>query len=111
MSLISKKKILLKKKLLKRLRNFCNTETNIMLVGATGCGKSSTINALFSCGEEENIDAELQKQVLDNVEEITVYKKKKRVSNKFHTLFSNIFFDFFVIFPNYQSHLCCALIQ
>ena len=31
-----------KKALLKRLRNFCNTETNIMLVGATGCGKSST---------------------------------------------------------------------
>lgn len=40
-----------KKELLKRLRNFCNTETNIMLVGATGCGKSSTINALFSVGE------------------------------------------------------------
>lgn len=46
-----------KKELLKRLRNFCNTETNIMLVGATGCGKSSTINALFAVGEgseEEN---------------------------------------------------------
>ena len=27
-----------KKVLLKRLRTFCNTETNIMLVGATGCG-------------------------------------------------------------------------
>lgn len=40
-----------KKLLLKRLRSFCNTETNIMLVGATGCGKSSTINALFSVGE------------------------------------------------------------
>ena len=24
-----------------------------MLVGATGCGKSSTINALFACGEDE----------------------------------------------------------
>lgn len=42
-----------KKSLLKRLRTFCNTETNIMLVGATGCGKSSTINALFACGEKE----------------------------------------------------------
>ena len=42
-----------KKRLLKRLRTFCNTETNIMLVGATGCGKSSTINALFVCGEED----------------------------------------------------------
>lgn len=40
-----------KKSLLKRLRTFCNTETNIMLVGATGCGKSSTINALFAVGE------------------------------------------------------------
>ena len=38
--------------LLERLRNLCDTETNIMLVGATGCGKSSTINALFSVGEE-----------------------------------------------------------
>lgn len=41
-----------KKALLKRLRKFCNTETNIMLVGATGCGKSSTINALFAVGED-----------------------------------------------------------
>ena len=40
-----------KKALLKRLRTFCNTETNIMIVGATGCGKSSTINALFAVGE------------------------------------------------------------
>lgn len=55
-----------KKALLKRLRNFCNTETNIMLVGATGCGKSSTINALFAVGEnpeeaavdDEDVDAE-----------------------------------------------------
>ena len=44
-----------KQKLLKRLREFCNTETNIMLVGATGCGKSSTINALFSA--KNNNDA------------------------------------------------------
>lgn len=41
-----------KKALLKRLRTFCNTETNMMLVGATGCGKSSTINALFAVGED-----------------------------------------------------------
>ena len=41
-----------KKALLKKLRTFCNTETNIMLVGATGCGKSSTINALFAVSEE-----------------------------------------------------------
>lgn len=46
-----------KKVLLRKLRNFCNTETNIMLVGATGCGKSSTINALFavSGGVEEEL--------------------------------------------------------
>lgn len=42
-----------KKELLKRLRKFCSTETNIMLVGATGSGKSSTINALFACSESE----------------------------------------------------------
>ncbi|MCH5249593.1 MAG: 50S ribosome-binding GTPase [Lachnospiraceae bacterium] len=40
-----------KKEMLKKLRKFCSTQTNIMLVGATGCGKSSTINALFGCGE------------------------------------------------------------
>ena len=43
-----------KESLLKRLTLFCNTETNIMLVGATGCGKSSTINALFSVGNNSN---------------------------------------------------------
>ena len=48
-----------KKELLKRLRKFCNTETNIMLVGATGCGKSSTINALFAVGEEEEETTEV----------------------------------------------------
>lgn len=47
-----------KKALLKRLRTFCNTKTNIMLVGATGCGKSSTINALFACGEREEEPSE-----------------------------------------------------
>ncbi|MCR4717719.1 MAG: 50S ribosome-binding GTPase [Lachnospiraceae bacterium] len=40
-----------KETLLERLDIFCDTETNIMLVGSTGCGKSSTINALFSVGE------------------------------------------------------------
>ncbi|MCM1251667.1 MAG: 50S ribosome-binding GTPase [Clostridium sp.] len=41
-----------KQEMLLRLRKLCNAETNIMLVGATGCGKSSTINALFSCNRE-----------------------------------------------------------
>lgn len=49
-----------KKNLLKRLRNFCNSETNIMLVGATGCGKSSTINALFAVGEEDNVQVDVE---------------------------------------------------
>ncbi len=47
-----------KKDMLKRLRKLYHTETNIMLVGATGCGKSSTVNALFACsqatGTEDN---------------------------------------------------------
>ena len=30
-----------KKGMLKKLRKFSNTKTNLMLVGATGCGKSS----------------------------------------------------------------------
>lgn len=46
-----------KRIMLKRLRTFCNTETNILLVGATGCGKSSTINALFAANmSDENSD-------------------------------------------------------
>lgn len=56
-----------KKDLLKRLRKFCNTETNIMLVGATGCGKSSTINALFAVGEEEEETAEVLNEDDDEV--------------------------------------------
>lgn len=59
-----------KKALLKRLRTFCNTETNIMLVGATGCGKSSTINALFACGEKEEEASE------DDLSAETVKKSK-----------------------------------
>lgn len=43
-----------KKKMMERLRRFTTTKTNIMLVGATGSGKSSTINALFSVNPEDN---------------------------------------------------------
>lgn len=42
-----------KQAMLARLRKLCSMETHIMLVGATGCGKSSTINALFSCNQQE----------------------------------------------------------
>jgi len=59
-----------KRTLLKRLRTFCDTETNIMLVGATGCGKSSTINALFACGEQEEEPSE------DDLSVETVKKSK-----------------------------------
>lgn len=41
-----------KEQMLEKLQFFCSTKTNIILVGATGSGKSSTINALFSCGEQ-----------------------------------------------------------
>lgn len=47
--------------LLARLRKLCSTKTNIMLVGATGCGKSSTINALFSCDHQEEGYVEIAK--------------------------------------------------
>lgn len=50
-----------KQALLARLRKLSSTKTNIMLVGATGCGKSSTINALFSCGQQEEGYVEIAK--------------------------------------------------
>lgn len=65
-----------KKELLKRLRNFCNSETNIMLVGATGCGKSSTINALFAVGEQEE---EVSADAEDEPDESAPAPKKKYV--------------------------------
>lgn len=65
-----------KKELLKRLRNFCNTETNIMLVGATGCGKSSTINALFAVGEQ---DEEVSEDDEEELDESTLAPKNKYV--------------------------------
>lgn len=57
--------------MLKRLRALYNTETNIMLVGATGCGKSSTINALFSCRKEIFEDP-------DEFEELDENEKKEK---------------------------------
>ena len=50
-----------KQAMLARLRKLCSTKTNIMLVGATGCGKSSTINALFSFKQQEEGYVEVAK--------------------------------------------------
>lgn len=36
-----------KRRMLRNIMNLKNEKMNIMIVGATGCGKSSTINALF----------------------------------------------------------------
>lgn len=65
-----------KKSLLNRLRKFCDTETNIMLVGATGCGKSSTINALFSCGEaiEESSEEDMDLKPVKKFKHVEVAK-------------------------------------
>lgn len=72
-----------KKALLKRLRNFCNTETNIMLVGATGCGKSSTINALFAVGEnsEDAADNEEDDELVEKAPKKT-YVEIAKVGSK-----------------------------
>lgn len=70
-----------KKDLLKRLRKFCNTETNIMLVGATGCGKSSTINALFGVGEEE--DEETEEVVEDDSDDAEAIVEIKTKNSKY----------------------------
>ena len=48
----------IKKNLLAKLRRFSTTKTNIMLVGATGSGKSSTINALFSVNTDVPADSD-----------------------------------------------------
>lgn len=60
-------------KLLKNLMRFKTQKLNIMVTGATGCGKSSTINALFETEvakvgvgvEPETM--EIEKYVLDNL--------------------------------------------
>lgn len=54
-----------KKEMLKKLRKFCSTRTNIMLVGATGCGKSSTINALFGEGEVAKVGTKADPETKD----------------------------------------------
>ncbi len=70
-----------KRNLLKRLRKFCNTETNIMLVGATGCGKSSTINALFAVGQEkEDENVEVVDGDDDEVAEVVAVVKTEKKS-------------------------------
>lgn len=41
-----------REELRQRLQQLRDMPVNIMLIGATGCGKSSTINALFSCDRQ-----------------------------------------------------------
>ncbi len=42
-----------KEEMIERLKNLSNQEINILITGATGCGKSSTINALFDADVAE----------------------------------------------------------
>lgn len=62
-----------KKKLLKNLIRLENEKINIMITGATGCGKSSTINALFDTNVAKvgiGVDPEtmeIEKYDLDNL--------------------------------------------
>lgn len=61
-----------REKILKNLISLKNQRVNILLVGATGCGKSSTINALFgiSVAKVGNVDPEtmdISKYDLDNM--------------------------------------------
>lgn len=71
-----------KKELLRRLRTFCDTETNIMLVGATGCGKSSTINALFSVGENEDLSNGEENEDLEEIVTSKSYMEVAKVGSK-----------------------------
>lgn len=59
-----------KKHMLKNLRAFYNTETNIMLVGATGSGKSSTINALFSIRGSTDEDADNDRHIVCEIAKV-----------------------------------------
>lgn len=73
-----------KKELLKRLRQFTNTETNILLVGATGCGKSSTINALFAAGEsvDDNKDSDDDEKLEEEATVTKPYVEVAKVGSK-----------------------------
>jgi predicted GTPase len=62
-----------KKKLFKNILNLKNKKVNLMITGATGCGKSSTINAMFNMDVAKvgiGVDPEtmeIQKYELDNL--------------------------------------------
>lgn len=58
-----------KNKLLSKMINLKKTKVNILVTGATGCGKSSTINALFNA-EEAKVGQGVDPQTTD----ITEYK-------------------------------------
>jgi len=62
-----------KKKLFENILNLKNKKVNLMITGATGCGKSSTINAMFNMDVAKvgiGVDPEtmeIQKYELDNL--------------------------------------------
>jgi len=62
-----------KKELFKNILTLKNKKINLMITGATGCGKSSTINAMFNMNVAKvgvGVDPEtmeIQKHELDNL--------------------------------------------
>ncbi|QLB20891.1 hypothetical protein A6B43_04790 [Vespertiliibacter pulmonis] len=63
------------------LDNIKQTKLNILVVGATGVGKSSTVNAVFKIqGVSENKDvAEIGKSAKPQTQEITAYELKNTI--------------------------------
>lgn len=76
-----------KNKLVKKLQLLRENKLNIMLVGATGCGKSSTINALFNCAELQVED--VQAGTTDESKQVTAEAEgasdKEAVAEKANT--------------------------
>lgn len=71
-----------KKRLFHKLEEICTKEVNVALVGVVGCGKSSTINALYACrsGFEKDIPDEYA-TVEMSASAKTRYVEKYRIGN------------------------------